>query len=171
MKYLLALLTLLASSSGAFAQITTTCSLYGNTAYCTSYDQGAQVAEERREQYAAGQQIGAGIGMGIFRAHFPGWRRKYCSAHPMQPYNYANARGDSISGTCPTQDVLANEAATEWMAKHLQYGASEANGLAMDSYIAQNHLARWEPKSYDQAYKALQKNARVHPANDPLGIR
>lgn len=143
------------------AQVTTTCSLYGNTAYCTSYDQGAAIAEQQHEQYEAGQAVGRGIGMAIFRAHFPGWRRGYCSQHPGQPFNYSNASGNSITGTCPSQDVLANEAATEWMAKHLEYKPSDVNGRAMDGYIADNRIPRWEPKSYDQAFKALKKSGKI----------
>jgi hypothetical protein len=56
--------------------------------------------------------------MAIFRAHFPGWRRNYCSKHPGQPFYYGNAQGDSITGTCPTQNGLTNEAAAEFLAKH-----------------------------------------------------
>jgi len=68
----------------AAAQVTTVCSLYGNTAYCSSNDQSARIAEQQREQYATGAAVGRSIGMSIFRAHFSGWRRKYCSTHPSQ---------------------------------------------------------------------------------------
>ena len=148
-------------ASPAIAQISTTCSLYGNTAYCTSYDHGAVVQEQMRQQYETGQQVGSAIGMQIFYHHFPGWRRGYCSAHPGQPFLYGNADGDKITGICPSQDGLANEAATEWMAKHLKYKPTEANGKAMDAYIASNNLPRWEPKSYDKAYKALSKAGSI----------
>jgi hypothetical protein len=43
--------------------VTTVCSLYCNTAYCSSNDQSARIAEQQREQYAAGEAIGRGIGM------------------------------------------------------------------------------------------------------------
>src|SRR2546425_13264794 len=99
---LLACVAVLVCPAWADAQVTSVCSLSGNTAYCTSNDQRAQVAEQQREQYETGQQVGNAIGMAIFRAHFAGWRRKYCSKHPGQPFRYANGRGDSISGTCPT---------------------------------------------------------------------
>lgn len=151
------------SAVPASAQIVTTCNLYGNTAYCSSYDHGAVVVEQQRQQYETGQAIGQGIGMAIFRARFPGFRRKFCSQHPEQPFDYRNAQGNAITGTCPSQDALANEAATEWMAKNLKYKASEANGKAMDAYIAENRIARWEPKSYGQAYKALLKEKRLEP--------
>lgn len=155
------LLVLFLSAISTSAQIITTCSLYGNTAYCSSYDHGALVAEQQKQQYETGQAVGAGIGMAIFRAHFPGWRRKHCSQHPGQPFDYRNAKGDAITGTCPSQDVLANEAATEWMAKNLKYKACETNGKAIDAYIAEKRIARWEPKSYDQAYKALLKEKKL----------
>ena len=93
--------------------INTTCTLYPGAAYCTSTssDGGAAAAQARQQQYETGQAIGNSIGMAIFRAHFPGWRRKYCSTHPAQPFYYGNANGDSITGTCPTLQGLANEAA------------------------------------------------------------
>jgi hypothetical protein len=43
--------------------VTTVCSLYCNTVYCSSNDQSARIAEQQREQYAAGEAIGRGIGM------------------------------------------------------------------------------------------------------------
>lgn len=152
---------MLLMSVAAVAQITTTCSLYGNTASCTSYDYGSYLAERQREQYQAGQQLGRALGYSIFRARFPGWRRSHCAQHPGQPFDYRNASGDAITGTCPTQDGLANEAATEWMAKHLAYTPNATNGTAIDAFIADKHLARWEPKSYDQAYKALLKDHKL----------
>jgi hypothetical protein len=142
----------------AIAQVTTVCSLYGNTAYCSSNDQSAQIAEQQREQYATGAAIGRGIGMSIFRAHFPGWRRKYCSTHPSQPYVYSNASGDSISGTCPTAEGLANEVAAEWLAKNKDYKPTPANGQTMVAYVAENHLSFFEKKSYDEAYRYLKAN-------------
>jgi hypothetical protein len=65
--------------------INTTRTLYPGTAYCTSTanDVGAAAAAQAREQqYETGEAIGSGIGMAIFRAHFPDWRRNYCSKHP-----------------------------------------------------------------------------------------
>ncbi len=142
----------------ACAQVTTVCSLSGNTAYCTSTDQSARIAEQQREQYAAGEAVGRGIGMSIFRAHFPGWRRKYCSTHPTQPYVYSNAAGDSISGNCPTAEGLANEVATEWLAKNKDYEPTPANGQTMAAYVAEHHLSFFEKKSYDEAYGYLKAN-------------
>jgi hypothetical protein len=92
---------------------------------------------------------------------FPGWRRRFCAGHPLQPFFYGNARGDKITGTCPSQDQLADEAATEWMAKHLQYRPSAENGAAMDQFIADSRLPRWEPKSYDKAFKTLAKTGKL----------
>ena len=158
MKYALVVILL---SLPVSAQVTSTCSLYGNTANCVSTDNGAVAAEQQREAYATGQAIGSGIGMAIFRAHFPGWRRKYCSRHPNQPFYYGNAAGDSITGTCPSQDAISNEVAAEWMARNQHYKPSEPNGKAMDIYIADNHLARWEPKTYKSAYKALLKQGKL----------
>jgi hypothetical protein len=131
---------ILLGAGSASAQVTTVCSLSGNTAYCTSNDQGARIAEQQREQYETGQAIGRGIGSAIFRAHFPGWRRKYCSTHPGQPFVYSNAAGDSISGTCPSAEGLANEVASEWLAKHPDYKPAPENGQTMVAYIAEHHL-------------------------------
>lgn len=154
----LAWVAILLGTGTASAQVTTVCSLSGNTAYCTSNDQSAQVAEQQREQYEAGEAIGRGIGSAIFRAHFPGWRRKYCSKHPGQPFVYSNAAGDSISGTCPSAEGLANEVAGEWRAKHPSYEPNPANGQTMVAYIAEHHLSFFEAKSYDEAFRNLKAN-------------
>ena len=158
MRPLILVIVLVAITQTAAAQVTTVCSLYGNTAYCSSNDQSARIAEQQREQYAAGEAIGRGIGMSIFRAHFPGWRRKYCSTHPSQPYVYSNAAGDSISGTCPTAEVLANEVAAEWLAKNKDYEATPANGQTMVAYVAEHRLSFFEKKSYDESYRYLKTN-------------
>jgi hypothetical protein len=152
------MIVLAALTQTAAAQVTTVCSLYGNTAYCTTNDQSARIAEQQREQYATGVAVGRGIGMSIFRAHFPGWRRKYCSTHPTQPYVYSNAAGDSISGTCPTAEVLANEVAAEWLAKNKDYEATPANGQTMVAYVAEHRLSFFEKKSYDESYRYLKTN-------------
>ena len=139
----------------------TSCTLYPNAAYCTTVKSGggtAATAEAQRQQYEAGQAIGSGLGMAIFRAHFPGWRRKHCSQHPEQPFYYGNARGDSITGTCPTLDKLANEAAAEFRAKHPDAVHSPEHAQAIDKYIADNKLPAWEPKSYEKAAKETEKN-------------
>ncbi len=80
--------------------INTTCTLYPGAAYCTSTtnDPGLAAAQARQQQYETGQAIGGGVGMAIYRAHFPGWRRKFCSEHPGQPFHFGNARGDSMTG-------------------------------------------------------------------------
>jgi hypothetical protein len=158
MRPLFQVIVLVAITQTAAAQVTTVCSLYGNTAYCTSNDQGARIAEQQKEQYAAGEAIGRGIGMSIFRAHFPGWRRKYCSTHPSQPYVYSNAAGDSISGNCPTVEGLTNEVAAEWVAKNKNYEPTPANGQTMVAYVAEHHLSVFERKSYDEAYRYLKAN-------------
>jgi hypothetical protein len=158
MRPLILVIVLAVVTQTAAAQVTTICSLYGNTAYCSSNDQSAQLAEQQREQYATGSAIGRGIGMSIFRAHFPGWRRKYCSTHPSQPYVYSNAAGDSISGTCPTAEGLANEVAAEWRAKHTDYEPTPANGQTMVAYVAEHRLSFFEQKSYDEAYRYLKAN-------------
>jgi hypothetical protein len=44
----------------AIGQVTTVCSLYGKTAYCTSNDQGARIAEQQREQYETGPVLSDG---------------------------------------------------------------------------------------------------------------
>jgi hypothetical protein len=153
------LIILLATiTQSAAAQVTTVCSLYGNTAYCSSNDQSARIAEQQRQQYAAGEAIGRGIGMSIFRAHFPGWRRKYCSTHPTQPYVYSNAAGDSISGNCPSAEALGNEVAAEWLAKNKNYEPTPANGQTMVAYVTEHHLGFFEKKSYDEAYRYLKAN-------------
>jgi hypothetical protein len=158
MRPLVLVTVLVGMAQAAPAQVTTVCSLYGNTAYCSSNDQSAQIAEQRREQYAAGEAAGHNIGMSIFRAHFPGWRRKYCSTHPTQPYVYSNAAGDSISGTCPTAEGLANEVAAEWLAKNKDYEPTPANGQTIVAYVAEHHLSFFEKKSYDEAYRYLKAN-------------
>jgi hypothetical protein len=137
--------------------INTSCTLYPGAAYCTSTssDGGAAAAQARQQQYETGQAIGNSIGMAIFRAHFPGWRRKYCSTHPAQPFYYGNANGDSITGTCPTLQGLANEAAGEFIGKHRSAVTSAEQAVAVDKYIADNHLPDWQPKSYEKAAKAV----------------
>jgi hypothetical protein len=150
------------------AQTGPTCPLYGNSAQCSGYTYAApqfqmtpaaavrpQTTPETQEQqnYETGQAAGSAFGRAMFYKLFPGWRRRYCSARPGEPFLYGNASGDQISGTCSSQNQLADEAATEWMAKHLQYRPSAENGAAMDKFIADNRLPRWEPKSYDKAFK------------------
>ncbi|MGA2000805.1 MAG: hypothetical protein ABSG52_12480 [Terriglobales bacterium] len=146
-------LVLLLTAVGFGQTINTTCTLYPTAAYCTSTSSGASIAEAQRQQYEAGQAIGTGIGMAIFRAHFPGWRRKHCAKHPGQPFYYGNARGDSITGTCPSLQGLSNEAAAEFVGKHRQDVKSMGHAAAIDKYIANNNLPAWEPKSYEKAAK------------------
>src|SRR5215472_8207577 len=135
--------------------IKTTCTLYPGAAYCTSTatDGGTAAPQARQQQYETGQAIGSGIGMAIYRAHFPGWRRNYCSKHPGQPFNYGNARGDSITGTCQTLNGLANEAAAEFLAKHPGAARSPEHAGAIDENIADHQLPAWESKSYEKALK------------------
>jgi hypothetical protein len=114
-------LVVIASTVSGAQTVNTSCTLYPGAAYCTSTvsDGGAAAAAQaRQQQYEAGQAIGSGIGMAIYRARFPGWRRGHCAKHPGQPFHYGNARGDSINGTCPSIQGLANEAASEFVAKH-----------------------------------------------------
>jgi hypothetical protein len=134
--------------------INTSCTLYPNAAYCTTTSTGAVQAEQQRETYETGQAIGNSIGMAIFQAHFPGWRRKYCSKHPDQPFYYGNAKGDSITGTCPGFQGLANEAAAEFVAKHPGAVKSTEHATAIEKYLTDNRLPFWEPKSYDKAAQA-----------------
>lgn len=144
----------------------TSCTLYPNTASCTTTkaDGGAAAnAEAQRQQYQTGQAIGSGMGMAIFRAHFPGWRRKHCSQHPEQPFDYRNAAGDSIKGTCPTLNQLANEAAQEFRGKHPYAVKSPEQAQAMDKYIVDNKLSPWEPKSYEKAAAATENVAKAEP--------
>jgi hypothetical protein len=150
-------LVVVLSASASPQTINTTCTLYPSAAYCTSTvnNQAAVVAEQQREQYAAGQAAGSAMGMAIYRAHFPGWRRKYCSKHPSQPFNYGNARGDSITGTCPTLQGLSSEAAQEFVAKHPGSVRSPELAIAIDKYIADQGLPPWELKSYEKAQKAV----------------
>ena len=133
--------------------INTSCTLYPGAAYCTSTssDGGAAAAQARQQQYETGQAIGNSVGMAIFRSHFPGWRRKYCSTHPAQPFYYGNAKGDSITGACPTLQGLANEAAGEFIGKYRSAVTSAEQAVAIDKYIADNHLPDWQPKSYEKA--------------------
>lgn len=93
--------------------------------------------------------------MAIFRAHVPGWRPKYCSTHPSQPFYYGNAAGDSITGTCPTLQGLSKEAAAAFVGKHPGAITSPEQAIAIDQYVAENHLRPWEPKSYERAFKMV----------------
>lgn len=138
--------------------INTSCTLYPTAAFCTSTsgDGGAAAATvARQQQYETGQAAGEAVGMSIFRAYFPHWRRKYCSKHPDLPFYYSNGSGDSISGTCPSLQGLSNEAAAAFVSKHRNAVTSAEQAIAIDKYIAQNNLPPWEPKSYDKAYKAV----------------
>jgi hypothetical protein len=151
--------------------INTSCTLYPGAAYCTSADTGANIAQQRQQQYQTGQAVGSGIGMAIFRAHFPGWRRKYCAQHPEQPFHYGNARGDSISGTCPSLQVLSKEAAAEFVGRHPGSVKSSQHANAIDSYIATNHLAPWDPKSYEKAAKeTANQSTGTLPATEPATV-
>lgn len=135
----------------------TSCVLYPNAAYCTTTTSngGSSIATaERQQQYQAGQAVGSAIGMGIYRKMFPGWRRKYCSTHPEQPFYYGNSRGDSITGTCPSLDQLTYEAAAEFHAKHPDSVKSADHAQAIVAFIADHKMATWEPKSYEKAAKA-----------------
>jgi hypothetical protein len=160
MKNLIFILLLAATCQ---AQVNTTCTLYGNTATCTSHDNGAEIRRQQQAQYEAGNAAGSAVGMAIFRAHFPGWRKKYCSQHPSQPFYYGNARGDSITGTCPSLDGLSNEAAQEFVGKHPGAVKSQAHAALIDRYIADNSLPPWESKSYEKAAKETESRATETP--------
>ena len=159
-----ALLVLL--TAPVFGQINTTCTLYGNTAHCVSHDVGAEIRQQQQAAYNAGYAIGSGIGTAIFRARFPGWRRKHCSQHPGQPFNYSNLRGDSITGTCPSLDGLANEAAGQFIGKHPGAVKSLQHAALIDKYIADNSLPPWEPKSYEKAAKTTEAAAAAAPQQE-----
>jgi hypothetical protein len=159
------LVTLLLATPTMAQTINTTCSLYPTAVYCTSTDGGAALAAQERQQqyqagYQAGQAVGSGVGMAVFRAHFSGWRRKYCSRHPEQPFYYGNADGDSMTGTCPNLSGLANEPAAEFVAKHYGSITSAEKAAAIDKYVADNHLPPWEPKSFDKAFHAVKKSGK-----------
>lgn len=144
--------------------VSTSCALYPGAVYCTSIGSDNSAATvARQQQYETGQAIGNSVGMAIFRAHFPGWRRKYCSAHPTLPFYYGNAAGDSITGTCPTLQGLSNEAAAEFVAKHPGAVASPDQAVAVDKYIAENHLPPWQPTSYERAIKAASVPVGTNP--------
>jgi len=167
-EFLLFIFVSFATHAALPQTINTTCTLYPGAAYCTStVNDGAAAAQVRQQQYEAGQAIGSGIGMAIFRSHFPGWRRKHCFKHPGQPFYYGNARGDSITGTCPTLNELANEAAGEFLAKHPGAVKSREHAVAIDTYLAEHQLPAWEPKSYDKAVKAVPAPASAVTASQP----
>lgn len=152
MRYLSIAFALL--SSPLIAQTyNTSCVLYPSAAYCTTStsDGGTAMASaERQQQYDAGYAVGRNVGMGIARKMFPGWRRKYCSQHPEQPFYY----NEEISGSCPTLEHLAYEAAYEFRAKHGDQIKSAEHAQAIVTYIQTNNLPDWEPKSYQKAAKA-----------------
>lgn len=161
-------LTLFATVCIYAQTINTTCTLYPNAAYCTSSGTDSDAAAVAREQqYQTGQSVGNSIGMAIFRAHFPGWRVKYCSTHPNQPFYYGNASGDSITGTCPTLQGLSNEAAAAFIGKHPGAITSQEQAAALDKYVSENHLASWEPKSYEQALKMVTTAAPSQKTTSP----
>jgi hypothetical protein len=144
---------------------TTNCSIYGNTANCTSNttDNGAQ----QQRAYEAGQQVGNALGVGIARAVYAHNQskgiRKYCEAHPGQDYTWRRNRDGVITaqGHCSTEEDKQTIAANEFMAHHKDYKQGPANNQAMTAYIDTHKLDPREKKSYERAYDDLKKAGQL----------
>jgi hypothetical protein len=99
-KFAIALLFLALGTSAAFAQVQTNCTIYGNTASCTSTDTGAAIAERNRQYAQMGNgmgQLGAAIAIRMHAAHVQKMEEKreseqWCAVNHMykgqrSPYN------------------------------------------------------------------------------------
>lgn len=158
---------LLLSMHIAYGQQTTTtdCTLYDTTAHCTSNTTDTGVQQQR--QFEQGQQAGRAVGEGIataMQAHaFNKDLKKYCAAHPGQDWNYySRADGHVLSsGHCPSDEEKALVAASEFMSRHKDFKAGDANSQAMTKYIQTNNLDPREEKSFERAYKALKKTGQL----------
>lgn len=156
------------SMNGQTTTTNTNCSVYGNTANCTSTStddsaQRAQQAEQQRQAYETGQQIGAAFGQAMQAHAFSKGLRKYCDAHPGEDWKYrSTADGHTISsGHCPSDDDKVTVLANEFAAHHKDFVHSPANGQAVATYIEANKLDPRERKSYERAYKELKKTGQL----------
>jgi hypothetical protein len=159
--------TLLMASTTMQAQQTTNtnCTLYGNTANCTSdtTDYGAQ----RQRDYENGQRIGNALGVGIGRAvqahRMSNGIKNYCAAHPGQNYTWRrNSDGRTMaSGYCPTQEDKAVTTANEFVAHHKDYKPCVANSQVMTSYIDSRRLDPREKKTYERAYNEMKRTGQL----------
>jgi hypothetical protein len=163
----------------ARAQTSTTdtnCTIYSNTANCTSTttddsaqraQQAAQQAERDRQNYETGQKIGAALGQSIAvatQAHaFNKGVRKYCEAHPGEDWHYrSNADGHEISsGHCPSDEDKVTTLTNEFVAHHKDFIRSPTNAQTLVTYLETNNLDPRERKSYEKAYKELKKAGKL----------
>jgi len=156
------------SMHGQTTTTNTNCTVYGSTADCTSTStddsaQRAQQAEQQRQAYETGQQIGAALGQ-VMQAHaFNKTLRKYCDQHPGENWsNVSLVDGHTLSsGHCPSDDDKVTALANEFAAHHKDFVRSPANGQAVATYIETNKLDPREPKSYEKAYKELKKTGQL----------
>lgn len=137
---------------------TTNCTMYGNTANCTSNttDYGAQ----QQRAYQEGQQAGDAIGKGLARAmqahKFARRVKKYCEDHPGNDWH-----SNSTSGHCPSEAEKLEIAENEFMAHHKELMHNSANHQAIDGYIEAHNLDPHEKKSYERAYNDLKKTGQL----------
>ena len=144
---------------------TTNCSIYGNTANCTSNttDYGAQ----QQRAYEQGQQVGAALGKGIARAVYAINQskgiRKYCEAHPGANYTWRRNRDGVITaqGHCLSEADKQAVAASKFMAHHKDYKQGPANNQAMTAYIDSHKLDPREEKTYERAYNDMKKTGQL----------
>ena len=137
----------------------TNCTMYGNTANCTSTttDQGAQQQRAYEQGREAGQAIGQGLAVAMQRHRFGKGLRKYCAAHPGEDWHYRSASDGRVisSGHCPSDEDRVLAVANEFAARHKDFKRDPENAKAMTTYIEAHNLDPREGKSYEQAYKYL----------------
>jgi hypothetical protein len=142
----------------------TNCTLYGNTANCTSTTTDHSADNQR--SYEAGQQVGNAIGVGLARAIGAGrrasWVKKFCAHHPGSGWHWGTPGNITDRGTCPTSADERVEAANAFIAKHKDYVPEPANGTVMVAYIDAHNLDPRQEKSYERGYKDLKKSGQLH---------
>jgi hypothetical protein len=137
----------------AAAQTTTTqtdCNIYGSTASCTSTstsdaaDRAAR-AEQQREMYETGQQIGQGLGnvtQGLRARHFV---KKFCKQHGAGATWWYQFQGQPVvTGTCEGQgteegQAFDNKLAVRDLCSNRGYGDSHPQCRQIEAEAASWH--------------------------------
>jgi len=143
----------------------TYCTLYGNTASCssTTTDYGAQQQRNNEVARQAGEAIGRGLARAMQHHRFSKQMKKYCAGHPGQDWTYRSRANGTVfsSGHCPSEEDRVAEVANEFAAGHKDFKRNPANAQAVIAYIAVHNLDPRERKSYERAYKDLKKSGQL----------
>jgi hypothetical protein len=101
---LLVLTLLVARAVGQNSTSTTQtdCTLFGNTANCTSTTQTQQQPSAQSEQgYKTGQAVGTALGQAIAYHRAKHAIKRYCKKNPGSPWWYSSPATGRLDGTCP----------------------------------------------------------------------